>query len=106
MKNLIYTIFFLSCFAFSQNEINHVVYFETDKYDVLETEHNRLLLFILQLQEVDIKKISIYGFCDDRGTDQYNIELSQNRANAIKTILSKSKIDESIISNVDGKGEI
>jgi len=106
MKNLIYTIFFLSCFAFSQNEINHVVYFETDKYDVLETEHNRLLLFIMQLQEVDIKKISIYGFCDDRGTDQYNIKLSQNRANAIKTILSKNKINESIISNVDGKGEI
>ena len=56
----------------AQTNRKHVVYFETDKYNVLETEQNRLLLFIQELERKEIKRVSIYGFCDDRGTDQYN----------------------------------
>ncbi|NQX86116.1 MAG: OmpA family protein [Flavobacteriaceae bacterium] len=96
----------LSNILYAQTELKHEVYFETDKYEVPETEHNRLLLFILQLQKLNLDKISIYGFCDDRGTNSYNMTLSQNRADAIKNIFSNYDIEESIISNVDGKGEI
>jgi outer membrane protein OmpA-like peptidoglycan-associated protein len=91
---------------YAQTELKHEVYFETDKYEVPETEQNRLLLFILQLQKLNLDKVSIYGFCDDRGTDSYNMTLSQNRADAIKDIFSNYEIEESLISNVDGKGEI
>ncbi len=91
---------------FGQEKLTHEVYFETDKYDVVSTEENRLLLFISKLDEVDIDKIEIYGFCDDRGSENYNLTLSQNRANAIKTIFSNNELDEDKISNVDGKGEI
>ena len=63
-------VFFL-IFSFSslmaQSNQKHVVYFETDKYKVLETEKNRLLFFMQSLQIEKIKRISIYGFCDDRG---------------------------------------
>jgi len=90
----------------AQSNQKHVVYFETDKYVVLETEKNRLLFFIQSLQLKKIKRISIYGFCDDRGSDQYNLNLSQNRADAIKQIFSSTGIKEELISNVDGKGEI
>lgn len=90
----------------AQDTLTHEVYFETDKHEVPETEHNRLLLFIQNLQNVTIEKISIYGFCDDRGTDTYNMVLSQKRANAIKDIFSNNEIDQSLITNVDGKGEI
>tara|TARA_Y100000991_G_scaffold19565_1_gene12733 strand:+ start:211 stop:1077 length:867 start_codon:yes stop_codon:yes gene_type:complete len=90
----------------AQASLKHVVYFETDKYNVLETEQNRLLLFIQELEREKIKQVSIYGFCDDRGTDQYNLDLSQNRANAIKNLFSGSGIDQNLITNVDGKGEI
>ena len=90
----------------AQTNRKHVVYFETDKYNVLETEQNRLLLFIQELERKEIKRVSIYGFCDDRGTDQYNLGLSQNRANAIKDVFSGSGIKQSLITNVDGKGEI
>ena len=65
-----------------------------------------MLLFIQNLHDIDIEKISIYGFCDDRGSDSYNLVLSQNRANAIKEIFSKNEIDKALITNVDGKGEI
>jgi len=92
--------------VFSQGELKHEVYFDTDKYDIHSTEENRLLLFISSLSDIDIESISIFGFCDDRGADSYNLKLSQNRANAIKTIFSNNEISEDLISNVDGKGEV
>tara|TARA_R110002050_G_scaffold54303_4_gene122936 strand:+ start:22221 stop:23078 length:858 start_codon:yes stop_codon:yes gene_type:complete len=93
-------------FGFSQNRLTHEVYFDTDKYIVPSTEENRLLLFISTLNDVDIESISIYGFCDDIGADTYNLKLSQQRANAIKTIFSNNEISEDLITNVDGKGEV
>ena len=50
--------------------------------------------------------MSIYGFCDDRGSDSYNMLLSQNRADAIKRVFGKMGMDQSLITNVDGKGEV
>lgn len=86
--------------------MEHVVYFETDKYEIPPTEHYRLLLFLSEIETLDVQKVQIYGFTDDRGSDSYNLVLSQNRANSIKTIFSNNEFDESIITNVDGKGEI
>jgi len=99
-------ITFSSVFAFSQKELTQEVYFDTDKYDVPNTEENRLLLFISTLSDIDIESISIFGFCDDRGADTYNLILSQQRADAIKAIFANNEISETLITNVDGKGEI
>jgi len=106
MKQLFFIILLFFQISLGQNELTHEVYFETDRFDVPETEENRLLLFIQNLHDIDIEKISIYGFCDDRGSDTYNLVLSQNRANSIKTVFSNNEIDEGLITNVDGKGEI
>lgn len=108
MNKLILSIFFLLNIGImlSQNELIHEVYFDTDKYDVPPTEENRLLLFISTITDVDIESISIYGFCDDVGADTYNLKLSQQRANAIKSVFSNNEISEDLITNVDGKGEI
>jgi len=108
MKKLLVFILltFSSVFVFSQEELKQEVYFDTDKYEVPNTEKNRLLLFISTLTNIDIESISIFGFCDDRGADSYNLLLSQQRADAIKTIFANNEISESLITNVDGKGEI
>jgi outer membrane protein OmpA-like peptidoglycan-associated protein len=106
MKTLLVLICFCFQFAFAQQELKHEVYFDTDKSEIPETEHSRLLLFLSELEDINIEKISIYGFTDDRGTNSYNLVLSQERANTIKTVFSNNEIDESIITNVDGKGEI
>ncbi len=92
--------------VFSQNTWVHDVFFETDKYQLTETEKTRLLIFITSLSELDIASISIYGFCDDRGTSAYNLKLSKQRAEAIKTTFAKQNIDKNLINHVDGKGEI
>lgn len=106
MKSLI--VFFCLAFqlTFSQQEHKHEVYFETDRFDIPETEHSRLLLFLSKIETIDIEKISIFGFCDDRGSDTYNLTLSQQRADAIKAVFSNNEFDESVITNVDGKGKI
>jgi len=105
--NKVFLILFLTINSvYSQKEITHDVYFDTDKYNVPLTEENRLLLFISELDSVDIGKVSIYGFTDDRGTSEYNLELSQNRADAIKEMFSGYGIDRNLITNVDGKGII
>jgi len=93
-------------FVNAQEEIKHQVYFNTDEFVVPLTEENRLLLFISNLEDVNVNKIEIYGFCDDRGTNEYNLDLSQNRANKIKELFSGYGIDEDLITNVNGKGEI
>lgn len=106
MKALIVFLSLAFQLAFTQQELKHEVYFETDKYDIPETEHSRLLLFLSEIENMDIEKISIYGFCDDRGSDTYNLTLSQQRADAIRAVFSNNEFDESLITNVDGKGEI
>lgn len=97
---------FNSLIAFPQKDLTHEVYFDTDKFVVPPTEENRLLLFITNISDVDIESISIFGFCDDRGADTYNLKLSQQRADAIKAIFANNEISEDLISNVDGKGKI
>ncbi|WP_445737302.1 OmpA family protein [Mariniflexile sp.] len=106
-KLLVFILLMLHAPAvFSQNELTHEVYFDTDKFDIIPTEESRLLLFISNLADIDIASISIFGFCDDIGAVSYNLKLSQQRANAIKTVFSNNEISEDLISNVDGKGKI
>ena len=106
MKSLLVFICLSIQFAFAQKELKHQVYFLTDQYEIPETEESRLLLFLSEIENMDIQKISIYGFCDDRGSDSYNLVLSQQRTDAIKEVFSNNEFDESVITNVDGKGEI
>lgn len=91
---------------FSQKEIKHIVYFETDKFDMHETEYNSLRSFLKDIESVDIEKITIYGFCDDRGSISYNLKLSQKRADTIKDVFTTNEFDASLITIIDGKGEV
>lgn len=107
MKSLLLGFLCFCQFSLAQMEMKHVVYFETNKFDILETEQYRLLQFLQEIETIqDIEKISIYGFCDDRGSDSYNLKLSQKRADAIKEVFTNNEINESLITNTDGRGEI
>ncbi len=106
MKTIVFVFLLFSQVLLAQNELVHEVYFDTDKSTVPEKEHTRLLLFLSEIESLDIEKITIYGFCDDTGNTNYNLKLSQDRANNIKTIFSNNEFDETVMTNVDGKGEI
>ena len=94
MKKTYLLLFFCFNLGIGQNSLTHEVYFETNKHEVLSTEENRLLLFVSTLDTITIEKIAIYGFCDDRGTENYNLKLSQNRAASVKSYLVKKGINE------------
>ena len=106
MKKIVFLLLLLINTVSAQTDNSHVVYFETGKFEVPEIEKNRMVLFVQSLKDIEIERISIYGFCDDRGTDSYSLALSQDRANAIKRIFSVFGVDDNLISNVDGKGEV
>jgi outer membrane protein OmpA-like peptidoglycan-associated protein len=65
----------------------HNIFFETDKYDLKPestVELDKLLEF---LQKNPSLNIEVSGHTDNVGSDQHNLELSQNRANAVVTYL-------------------
>ena len=90
----------------AQFNVEHSVYFDTDLYVLTKTEKTRLQKFLGSLSKNEVQKIEIYGFCDDRGSNNYNLELSQNRANAIKTIFGEASFFPEKIITVDGRGEL
>ncbi|GIS21261.1 MAG: hypothetical protein CM15mP121_1130 [Bacteroidota bacterium] len=72
----------------AQFNIEHSVFFDTDKYTLSKTEKTRLQQFLADVEKEGVIQIEIFGYCDDRGTSNYNLNLSQNRANQIKRFLS------------------
>ena len=107
MYNFYTILFFLfTSLIYSQYNIEHSVYFETSLFSLSKTEEIRLQKFIDSLPKKNVTKIQIYGFCDDRGSNNYNLELSQNRANAIKTIFGEASFFPEKIVTVDGRGEL
>jgi outer membrane protein OmpA-like peptidoglycan-associated protein len=101
-----FTLFALiSSLSFAQ-ELTHKVFFKTDIYAINSIEKNRLATFLKGLDTVTIKQITIYGFCDDRGSQKYNLTLSKKRANSVEAFLKDNEVSKELIKIIDGKGEI
>jgi len=105
MLRFTYLVLFFSVFASAQ-ELRHNVFFETDKYNIEVVEETRLNAFISSLDSLTIETISIHGYCDDRGTTSYNLQLSENRAETIKQYLLDSEFSKKQLKVIDGKGEL
>ena len=105
-KIIVFFSLFLTFSLQAQFNVEHSVYFDTDVYNLTKTEKTRLQKFLSSLTKDQVQKIEIYGFCDDRGSNNYNLELSQNRANTIKTIFGEASFFPDKIVTVDGRGEL
>tara|TARA_B100000427_G_C15502192_1_gene592515 strand:+ start:1104 stop:1910 length:807 start_codon:yes stop_codon:yes gene_type:complete len=108
LHNTIFFFFFLafSFSSFSQFNVEHSVYFESDLFSLPQTEKARLYKFILGLPKDNLLQIEISGFCDDVGTENYNLVLSKQRAISIKDVFSSLSFFPEKIVSVDGKGEV
>ena len=107
MRILLFSLFAFS-FSFLQGQFNveHSVFFDTDQYALSKTEEIRLQQFLVEVEKEGVIQIEIFGYCDDRGGTNYNLTLSQNRANQIKEVFKSSSFFPEKISTVDGKGEL
>ncbi len=66
---------------------NHTVYFEVAQYFLGEEEEEKLKLFIRQLPSNFSQPIKVEGYTDSDADFEYNLKLSQDRAQAISTYL-------------------
>jgi len=76
------------------------IYFDTDKYKLRPESITRLNEITQFLTTNSGINISIEGHCDSRNTDEYNMVLGQNRAQAAYNYLKKQGITETRMSTV------
>jgi outer membrane protein OmpA-like peptidoglycan-associated protein/tetratricopeptide (TPR) repeat protein len=76
------------------------IYFDTDKYTLRPESIKTLNNTAVYLKATPGLNVSIEGHCDSRNTDEYNMVLGQNRADAAKTYLVKQGIVDSRLTTV------
>lgn len=81
--------------AFHQNVAD--IYFDYDSYDLRPDATTAASNAAAYLTAHPAIKIVIGGYCDDRGSAEYNITLGENRANAAKTALVSAGVSASRI---------
>ena len=73
------------------------VFFGYDSFDLTPQADTSVTAAAAYLNAHPAIKILIGGYCDDRGSAEYNITLGENRANAVKTALVSAGINASRI---------
>lgn len=94
--------------AVAEIKIFEKVYFDLAKatikresYPVLDAVHEILAAY------PNIKKVEIQGHTDIRGDDTYNLELSQNRANAVRAyLLDRGIAPDRLVAAGYGEGQL
>lgn len=85
--------------------ITKKIHFEFDKA-VIRPISFRILDAVVDIlkENKDIRKVRIEGHCDAKGSDSYNMKLSQRRANAVRSYLTGHGIEAERLVSV-GYGE-
>ena len=81
------------------------VYFDYDKYDLTESARRTLLRNAEYLRSNPNSRVLVEGNCDERGTEEYNQALGENRALAVREYLTQLGISPSRI-DVISYGEL
>ena len=105
LLSLLFLTFSVVSFAQEEEEV-HSIFFEFDKYNLKEEQANAVVAFVSKIDTSRIESVQIFGYCDDRGKDEYNFVLSTNRANTVKNKLMERGIKSKIIITLEGKGRI
>lgn len=109
MKNSFKIVFilFLSCIKITaQEKTEESVYFEFDKYSLDKIQTNKIINLLNSPDFKQFDAIQLYGYCDDRGTEEYNHILSDNRVATVQKILISSGILSHKIFICEGKGRV
>ena len=88
---------------YKNDEIKQIIYFDFDKSNLTNFNLQEINNFLIKYQSA-VQKYLIVGHTDTKGTDQYNIKLSLNRAKVVQNILVEFGIDNKNIKII-AKGE-
>lgn len=75
------------------------IFFETGSYQILEASEDELSQLYEMLQQNPSLLVEIQGHTDNVGTEEYNLELSENRALSVVEYLTAKGIDSSRLSS-------
>jgi len=81
----------------------HNVYFEFDKAELHPRSEKELQQLVTIMAANPVMEIEIIGHTDDMGSEDYNLKLSELRANSVKKYLIKNNISSSRLVTA-GKG--
>ncbi len=70
----------------------NAVLFGFDKADLTASTENSLNKLVAILKEYPDTNIEVQGHTDSRGTDEYNMQLSQRRATAVAGYLTRNGV--------------
>ncbi len=85
--------------------ISASVFFDFDKSDIKKSEHRQLAKVARAMKRDTTLNMIISGHCDDRGSFEYNIKLSERRCNSVlNEMVSEFGIDPSRF-RLDPQGE-
>jgi peptidoglycan-associated lipoprotein len=73
------------------------LFFDYDSYDLRADAQSSVSAAASYLAAHPAVKVLVAGYCDDRGSAEYNITLGENRANAAKTALVSAGVSASRI---------
>lgn len=93
-------------FAFAQINTVQSVYFELDKFILPENEIQQMTKRLDSIEISRFNAIYLYGYCDDRGSVEYNEDLSKKRVKYIQKILLSKGVPEDKIFICEGRGEV
>lgn len=106
--NTIFRILFLLffCQLKGQGKRIEAVYFEFDRANLYQHQIKTLINFTKNADTSKIESIQIYGYCDDRGGNDYNYKLSEKRVATVLKILLSNGIAQKKIFICEGKGPV
>lgn len=107
MKRGFQILLFLT-FGFLSAQENAVqsVYFDFDKFALNKNEINSIVGIVNSPNFPQIEAIQLYGYCDDRGSEEYNDKLSKKRVTTVQEILLSNGISQNKIFICEGKGRV
>ncbi len=107
MKKGLQILLFLSYgFILAQENTFKSVYFEFDKSNLNKNEINTIIDFVNSPNFLQYDAIQLYGYCDDRGSESYNDNLSEKRVLTVQEILLSNGISQNKIFICEGKGRV
>ena len=87
-----------------EGEILMSVYFDFNSYTLDEQEINRLERLLENPGINDVEELYITGYADEFGSQFYNMNLSEQRAQAVASFLDAKKLDPHFV--VEGRGQL
>ena len=103
---IVFFLFFSCINITAQEKTEESVYFEFDKYSLDKTQINKIVSILNSPDFSQFDAIQLYGYCDDRGTEEYNHILSDNRVATVQKILLSNGILPNKIFICEGKGRV